>query len=103
MEPVTLAAVTSAITVLGTKVAEGVATEAGKTMWERVLKLFGWSAAPPVAGLAHATAEHLQSHPEHAVQAIQVLKQDAGSVGMLVGRIDAEKVVVAQSIHTINM
>ncbi|MCY1074054.1 hypothetical protein [Archangium lansingense] len=103
MEPVTLAAVTSAITVLGTKVAEGVATQAGKTMWDRVLKVFGWSAAPPVDGLAQTTAEHLQSHPEHAAQVIHVLKQDAGSVGMLVGRIDAEKVIVAQNIHNINM
>jgi hypothetical protein len=103
MEPVALASVTSAITVLGTKVAEGVAGEAAKTIWERTLKLFGWSAAPPVAELAQATAEHLQSHPEHAAQVINMLKQDAGSVGMLVGRIDAEKVVVAQNISNLNM
>ncbi|WIG93536.1 hypothetical protein [Myxococcus sp. SDU36] len=103
MDPVTLATVTSAITVLGTKVAEGLASGAGKSIWESVLKIFKWDAAPPVDGLAQATAEHLQAHPNHVAQTIQVLRQDTGSVGMLVGRIDAEKVVVAQSIHTINM
>lgn len=101
MEPITLAAATAAITVLGTKVAEGVAGEAAKTLWESLLKLFGWNTAP--SDLARATAEHLQAHPEHAAQAIRVLQQDTGPVGMLVGRIDADKVIVAQNIHNINM
>ncbi|WP_148282418.1 hypothetical protein [Corallococcus coralloides] len=103
MDPVTLATVTSAITVLGTKVAEGVVGEASKTLWERVLKTFGWSSTPPTEQLAQTTATHLQAHPEQAAQALSILKQDTGSVGMLVGRIDAEKVIIAQNIQNINM
>jgi hypothetical protein len=103
MDPVALAAVTSAVTVLGTKVAEGAASEAGKSLWGRVKELLGWKGEPPSAEIATRAAEHLQNHPEDAPTIIQLLQQDKGSVGMLVGHIDAEKVVVARKIDTINM
>lgn len=103
IDPTALSVITSSIVVLGTKVTEGAISAAGKSLWENILKTFGWKTAPPITELAQKTAEHLQTHPEHATQAVQLLKQDTGSVGMLVGRIDAEKVVVAQNIGTLNM
>jgi hypothetical protein len=103
MDPITIAAVTSAVTVLGTKVAEGAASEAGKTLWGSIKGLFGWTSEPPLAEIAMRAAECLRDHPEHAAQVIQLLQQDKGAVGMLVGKIDADKVVVAQKIDTVNM
>jgi len=103
MDPITLAAVTSAVTVLGTKVAEGAASEAGKTLWGGVKELFGWKNEPASAEIAQCVAEHLQDYPEHASQVIQLLQHDKGAVGMLVGKINAEKVLVAQKIDTVNM
>jgi ABC-type uncharacterized transport system substrate-binding protein len=103
LDPITLATVTSAITVLGTKVVEGVASEVGKSLWAGVKNVFGWNNEPKAAEIAQCTAQHLQDHPDHASQVIQLLQQDKGTVGMLVGQIDAEKVVVAHKIDTVNM
>jgi len=103
MDPIILAMLTSAVTVLGTKVAEGAASEAGKTLWGGVKDLFGWKNEPPSAEIPQRAAKHLQDHPEHASQVVQLLQQDKEAVGMLVGQINAEKVIVAHKIDTVNM
>jgi hypothetical protein len=102
-DAVNLATITSAITLLGTKVAEEAVSDVSKTVWARVKGLFGWTAEPPHAELALRTAQHLQEHPEQMPQVLQLLREDPGAAGMLVGHITAEKVIVAQRIDTVNM
>ena len=41
-DPITLATVTSALTLLGHKVAEKAATDAAQSLWVRIKKVFGW-------------------------------------------------------------
>ncbi len=103
LDPITLATITSAVTLFGTKVLEGLGGEAAKTAWDRVTKVFGWQETPNAADLARATAEHLQANPQHAASVVQLLQQQGGNVGMLVGHIEAERVLVAHTIHTVNM
>ena len=103
MDPIALAQITAAVTVLGTKVAEGVASAAGKSLWSGVVQLFKWKDVPPTSDLAKRTAEHLSQRPEDAPLVLQLLQQDNSTVGMLVGKIDAKNVVVSQKIDTLNM
>jgi hypothetical protein len=102
MDAVALAAVTSAVTVLGTKVAEGVATEASKSIWAGLKRIFGWEKEVPTEELPIHTARQLSANPELAKQVLQLLRGDKGTVGQLVGHIQAEKVVVANVINEIN-
>lgn len=44
MEPLTLATLTGAVTVLASEVGKGIASEAGKSAWGRIKSLFNWSA-----------------------------------------------------------
>ena len=46
MEPLTLATLTAAVTVLATEVGKGAAAEAGKSAWGKIKSLFKWSAEP---------------------------------------------------------
>ena len=103
MDPIALATMTSSLTVLGTKVVEGLASEASRTLWEAILKLFQWRESPPPDRLAPSIAEHLNAHPLQAKDVLQLLQQETSIVGHLVGRIDANKVVVVHTVHTINM
>jgi hypothetical protein len=103
MDAITLAQITAAVTVLGTKVAEGVASAAGKSVWANIVGLFGWKDDPPSADLAKRTAEHLHQTPQDAPLILQLLEHDDGTARMLVGKIDAKNVAVAQKIDTLNM
>ena len=51
MEPLTLATLTSAVTVLALEVGKGPAAEAGKSAWGKIKSLFRWSAEPAEADL----------------------------------------------------
>lgn len=104
MDPITLATVTAGITALASEYVKGFASEAGKDTWERIKSLFGWSAEPPTEELAPSVARKLQDEPELAKQIVALLQQQqTGTASTLVGSIDAEKVVVADKIDTVNM
>lgn len=104
MEPITLAAVTSAVTVLASEVGKGMASEAGKSAWNKIKSLFKWSAEPNEADLSIAVAQALQTNEALSRQIVEILQaRQAGTASALVGRIDAEKVVVADKIGILNM
>ncbi len=104
MEPVTLATLTSGATVLALEVAKGAASEAGKNAWERIKSLFNWSAEPAESNLSTDIARALEANESLARQVVEILQaQPTGTASNLVGRIDAEKVVVAEKIDTVNM
>jgi hypothetical protein len=101
MDPIALATITSALTVVATEVAKGAAGEAGKSLWNEVKSMFGWVQEPNKSDLAPDIAAKLVVDPELAKKVVQLLQahpQDAGTAAALVGRIQAEKVVVAQRI-----
>jgi hypothetical protein len=112
MDPVVLATVTSAVTVLAreagalatTEAGKAFASEAGKTLWGTVRNLLGWKEDPKPASLAIDVAHALQKNPDLLTQVVELLKahesQGDGAARALVERIDAKKVVV---VHTMNI
>ena len=104
MEPVTLATLTGAVTVLASEVGKGIAGEAGKNAWSKIKSLFKWSAEPAEADLSADIAKALQANEALARQIVELLQaQSTGTASKLVGTINAEKVVVADKIDTVNM
>jgi len=84
MDPITLATVTSAATVLATEVAKGAAGEAGKDVWTKIKSLLGWKAEPAPAELAPSIAATLLEQPALAEQLAPLLQQRAaGSAAAL--------------------
>lgn len=102
MEPISLAVLTAAVTTLATKAAEGFADEAGKSLWARVKGALGWTDEPAKPDLPVRVAEQLNADQALAKRVLALLNErqggDAG-VRQLIGRIDAEKVVVNQTMH----
>ncbi len=104
MEPLTLAVLTSAVTVLALDVGKGAASEAGKDVWNKIKSLFKWSAEPAEKDLSHDIAKMLATNEALARQVTEILQaQSTGTASNLVGTINAEKVVVAEKIDTVNM
>jgi hypothetical protein len=108
MDPITLATATSAVTLLGTECAKGLASEAGKNLWSRMKALFGWTNEPDARELAKAIAMKLHSDQALLDQVITLFQGAKGDssiqmIGSLVGSLTAEKVVVAQEINNIVM
>ena len=104
MDPITLATVTSAVTVLASEFAKGALSEAGKDTWAKVKALFRWKRDPQPAQLAPAVAKRLQEDEELAKQIIKLLQQQpTGTPSSLVGSIsiDAQKVAVT-NIQTVD-
>lgn len=96
MDPITLATLTAAATVLGTECLKGFAGEAGKSVWGKVKKLLGWASDPQPAEIAKGVAERLQADPalgKELLSLLHALPQDHASAA-LVGHIDANKVQV---------
>jgi hypothetical protein len=102
MDPVTLATVTAAVSVLATECAKGIASSAGKDLWGKIKSLFGWQSEPQPSELAGSIASELQKDPRRAGEVLALLKQ-VGSANSfsasLVDKIDAEKVIAAQQIN----
>lgn len=100
MDPVTLATITSAVTLLATECAKGLSSEAGKSTWNAIKSLFKWDADPGPDELAKLIAQHMEKDPEAAKQVVELLQADdsVGGASALVGNIDAQKVVVAGEI-----
>lgn len=100
MEPITLATITAAATVLATEAGKGLAGDAGKSAWEAIKKKFGWGAEPETSTLAPTIARELQERPEVAKEVLELLQASrTGTAQQLVGTLQAEKVVVANVIH----
>ena len=103
IDPIALASITSAVSVLGNEFFKGVAGEAGKSTWAKIKTLFNWQSDPKPEDIPHTVATALNSSPELAGQVLALLKKDqTGSPSAMVGNIHAEngKVVVAQTIIT---
>ena len=49
IDPITLASVTAAVSVLGNEFLKGMVTEAGKRAWTGIKALFGWTSDPAPA------------------------------------------------------
>lgn len=98
IDPVSLAAVTSAITLLGNEFSKGVAGEAGKTAWAGLKNLFGWDQAePPVAEIPVEAAKILQASPEKFSQALEILQVKGEGAG------DWSQIVIhAKNVGTVN-
>jgi hypothetical protein len=105
MDPVTLATVTAALTLLGTECAKGLASQAGKDLWSRAKGLLGWAKEPDTQELPKAIATKLSSDQALMGQLITLLREAKASdsstqmVGSLVGTLAAEKAVVAQKVE----
>ena len=96
MDPVTLATVTSAVTLLATEAGKGLAGEAAKDLWKKVRNRLGLKGEPAKEELAPTIAHALASDEAAAGDVVRLLQQHAGQAGdaaSLVGRIDAEKVI----------
>jgi hypothetical protein len=96
MDPVALATVTSAVTLLATEAGKGLAGEAAKDLWTQIRTRLGLAKEPPRDELAPAVAGALAQDEGAAGDVVRLLQQHAGHAGdaaALVGRIDAEKVV----------
>jgi hypothetical protein len=103
IDPIALASITSAVSVLGNEFLKGIAGEAGKSTWAKIKTLFNWQSEPEAEDIPHAVATALTQSPQLAAQILDLLKQqDTGSPSAMVGNIHAEggKVVVAQTIIT---
>lgn len=102
MDPVTLATVTAAVTVLATECSKGFASQAGKDLWVKIKRLFNWKADPPQFELPVHIAKHLLENQQHLRQVVQLLQADgaSGTAHTLVSSITADKVVVANVINT---
>jgi hypothetical protein len=104
MDPIVLATLTSGATVLAAECAKGAASEAGKDVWTKIKSLFGWKKEPQLMQLAPTIAQRLQADADLARKLVDLLQQDrAGTASTLVGTINADKVVVARKIDTVNM
>ena len=97
IDPIVLATVTSSLAVLGSEVAKGVASGAGKDLWAKAKSLLGWESEPPPKDFAISVATQLQNDEALGAKLITLLQEaDSANVpaAALVGRIDAKKVVV---------
>ena len=100
VDPITVATITSAVSVLGNECLKGIAGEAGKTLWGRIKSKLGWNSEPDPAAIPAETAKKLSASPELAKEILELLHtaKGVGVVGQMVGSITAEKVVVAETI-----
>ena len=110
MDPVALATITSAVSVLATEVAKGSAGEVGKDVWERIKSALGWKKDPAPEVVAVEAAQRLESDERAARTVVELLQQHAqiGASAAIVGNVQAERLIVIQHQHvagdlTINM
>jgi hypothetical protein len=106
IDPWVFSSITTAVSLLGTEVMKGAASEAGKTTWAGVKSLFGWSFDPAPKEIPAKVADAIAISPEVLEKLIQLLRASKdGTTATLVGNIDARdsKVVIAHSVETLNM
>jgi hypothetical protein len=94
-DTLTIASVTSPITLLASEVGKGIAGDAAKDAWKKIKELCGWQDEPAVAELPERTVNALEAQPELAEQVREILASGyVGAAGQLVGSISADKVIV---------
>jgi len=99
MDPSVVAAISGALMALATEVGVGAARQAGQDAWKRVKAVLGPKPGVALYEVQALLADRLTSNPEIARQLLELLKSsDSTSVGQLVGTIDADKVIVADTI-----
>jgi hypothetical protein len=101
VDPISLATVTAALTVLATDAIKGVASSAGKDIWGKVKTLFGWKAEPNLNDLAVAIASRLEKDETLLTQIVTLLKSvgpTESTAAAIVGRVDATKAVIVQRL-----
>ena len=104
MDPITIAAITGALTALATEVAKGAASAAGKDAWGKIKELLGSTSSDAIEKAQSQIAEQLMANPEIAKKLMELLNSSQSkNAGQLVGSITAEKVVVSNNIDTLNM
>jgi hypothetical protein len=100
MDPITLATITSAVTVLATEAGKASASEAGKSAWAGIKRALGWTTQgqePKPTDLPMAVATRLRDEPDLAKLVLQLLQATPAEVSAsraLVERIDAKNVMV---------
>lgn len=104
MDPETIATISGAATALATEVGKGIASEAGKSAWNRIKSLFNWPTEPDEGQRSAAIERALKTDEALTKRVLEILQAESiGDVSKLVGTINAEKVVVADKIDTVNM
>jgi|SRR5580658_9765673 hypothetical protein len=106
IDPAIQASVLALITQLGTKVAEGAASEAGKNTWMSIKSLFGWPSDPAPIEISAKVENGIATSPEILGKLQQLLdKSEDPAISGLVGKIDAKdsNVVVTHSLGTLNI
>jgi hypothetical protein len=100
MDPVTLATVTSGVTLLAAESAKGLAGQAGQDIWFKIKSILGWREDPALEQVAPEAATRLQNDDLAAREILRLLQENrgtTGSAGAVVGRIDAERMVWIQN------
>jgi hypothetical protein len=103
IDPVALATISSAVSILGTEYLKGLASEGGKTSWTRIKALLGWTSDPSPAEIPEKVANAITESPAIAEKLLLLLKNaHAGTATAMVGKIEASggKIVVADTIIT---
>lgn len=109
MDPITLATVTSILTVIGSECAKGAASKVGEDIWSRAKGLFGWSSEPTLDKLPVSIAKQMHNDDKlldsviSLLQAHNVSQAPNDVVGPLVQNLRAVKSIVANKIETVNM
>jgi hypothetical protein len=106
IDPVVLSSLAAAVSVLGTDYLKGVGSEAGKATWTALKSLFGWASDPVPAEIPEKVTNALTASPQLTEKLLALLKNGENGAAMaLVGKIEVTggKVVVAGSVHEINM
>jgi hypothetical protein len=90
MDPISLAVVTSSLTMLANEAAKSLASEAGKSAWSTIMGWFKWTTEPPIHEIPRLTAERLVAEPALADRIVELLRScPCGSASTLVGTINA--------------
>lgn len=110
-----VAAIVAGVKALATAFAGGAAKEGGVAGWKKLQQLFGWGdgatseTVPTPEKIEADVTSKIESDPTLAKEAVVTLQaakepsEERPAWGQLVGHIDAEKVVVANKIDTVNM
>jgi hypothetical protein len=102
MDAIALATVTAGATALASECGKGLAGEAGKDLWARIKRVLKLDDDPAAERLAPAIAERLLADEQAARQVVALLKESgaaSGGAGMIVGNVDAERLVMIHTQH----
>lgn len=101
MDPIILATITSAVTTLALECGKGAASEAGKALWSKIVRVLGWQTVPPLADLSSSIARSLTASPKTATEVVKLLQgtnSGVEDVVALIGNLDADKVIISARI-----